>query len=557
MPDKYTGDDTIIMLANLHLANNEIRTFRVQNISSDESLDSLTKGTGRLVFREGHLWLYDGEYWIQVGDSVILRQYQTRDEKDQPGGYLGIGEDGKVDVQFIPTGNYEGQLPILKGEIRDGQSIRFSDEAGGFVAFDIGTLYTFKGTCSSADLDLIDDPRIGDVWNLSDDRVWQGHNYTAGTSWAWEGTEWEPLAGALDLSGYQLISNMVSTMANPNGITYPSTIAVRDYVQNEKTPVITSWGTETDTSVPSSKLVKDSLDRKTDLTMAVPAWSESETYSVGSTVVRQQSIYISIQDANIDVDPLTDTPGDWWVPVQTASDLAVGSVRSLTSFIGNGTDTVYEIYHGFNTWNLFVTARTNASPSHIVGVVTEVIDANQVRIHTTSPPGTTGLIVTVMAVTEASAGDMLVYSQTEPANEWRVQHNFGTWAFVQVYSSDGNQLMADVVQSQDLNSVKIGFGSAKTGMVVLASAGSYNNETSELSGTGHGKVVKLGAARMLRLNEASGTWHVQHDKGRLVLVQVYGTDGDEIKADVVQDMSTLNSVTIRFSRTVSGTAVIL
>lgn len=545
------ADATKHIMAKLDLHNQQVKRFAVDNS------DGLPTGVpGQLVFRQEHLWLYDGELWVQVSDSVILEDYQTRDEKDTAGGYLGIGENGKVDVQFIPTGNYGGQLPLLKGEIRDGQSIRFSQEDGGFVAFEVSTLYTYRGTCSSAELDLITDPLVGDVWNLTDDRVWKGHNYNAGTSWAWEGTEWEPLAGSLDLSGYQLISNMVSNLSSPNSDTYPSTIAVTDYVRAQKTPVITQWGSESDLSVPSSKLVKTSLDRKTDITMAIPPWSQDETYMVGSTATRGQALYISVQPDNIGHDPLTDVASDWWVPIQTEADLAVGSVRTVTHLIGNDTDTEYEIYHGFNSWNVFVSARTNTEPSVLVDTRVEVIDPNQIHVIFKHPPGETGYMVTVMAVTAASGGDTMVFTQTEAATEWNVAHNWGTWCIVQTYGSDGDQLMADVVQSQDLNSVKIGFGSAKTGSAVLISGGSFDH-VNTLSGTGRAKRVSLGSARMLRLNEASGTWVVQHDKGRLVVVQVYDQSGNEIKADVIQDMTTLNSVTIRFSRAVSGTAVIV
>ena len=545
------ADATKHILAKLDLHNQQVKRFAVDN-----SDDLPTGVPGQLVFRQGHLWLFDGEYWVQVSDSVILRDYQTRDEKDTAGGYLGIGENGKVSVGFIPTGNYPDQLPLLKAEIRDGQSIRFSQEDGGFVAFEVSTLYTYRGTCSSAELDLIPDPLVGDVWNLTDDRVWKGHNYNAGTSWAWEGTEWEPLAGSLDLSGYQLISNMVSNLSSPNSDTYPSTIAVTDYVKAQKTPVITQWGSESDLNVPSSKLVKTSLDRKTDITMAIPPWSQDETYMVGSTATRGQALYISVQPDNIGHDPLTDVASDWWVPIQTEADLAVGSVRTVTHLIGNDTDTEYEIYHGFNSWNVFVSARTNAKPSVLVDTRVEVVDPNQIHVIFKNPPGETGYMVTVMAVTAASGGDTMVFTQTEAATEWNVAHNWGTWCIVQTYGSDGDQLMADVVQSQDLNSVKIGFGSAKTGSAVLISGGSFDH-VNTLSGTGRARRVSLGAARMLRLNEASGTWVVQHDKGRLVVVQVYDQSGNEIKADVIQDMTTLNSVTIRFSRAVSGTAVIV
>lgn len=548
------ADATRHYYAKLNLHGNQLKDFAVDNV------DELPMGTtGQLVFFENHLWLYDDTDWIQVSDSVILTVYQTRDEKDKAGGYLGIGEDGKVDVQFIPTGVERNTLPLLKGTILDGQSIKFSQEAGGFVAFDIGTLYTYKGTCTSAELDLIEDQRVGDVWNLTDARVWQGHNYVAGTSWAWEGTEWEPLAGALDLSGYQTIENMVSSLSNPNSTTYPSTIAVTDYVTANRTPVINDWASASTTNVPSASLVQTALDRKTDMTMAIPAWDSATVYANASTVIREQTLYISIQPANLNHDPVEDTAAEWWMPIQGGGGAGGGgNVRCVSHFIGNDTDTIYEVYHGFMTQNVFVSVRTNASPSRIVDVQTELLSNVRIRLTFTSPPGSSGAVVSIMAVTEASGGDTMVYTQSEASDSWDIQHDFGTWCFIQVYGEDGDQKMADVVQSSDLNSVTVSFGSPTTGSVVIASAGSaVASETLSGEGAGRTRTVKLGDARMLSLENASGEWVIEHGKGRLVLVQVYGTNGDEIKADVIQDMQTLNSVTIRFSRAVSGTAVIM
>ena len=203
------ADATKHIMAKLDLHNQQLKRFAVDN-----SDDLPTGVPGQLVFRQEHLWLYDGELWVQVSDSVILQDYQTRDEKDQAGGYLGIGENGKVSVGFIPTGNYPNQLPLLKAEIRDGQSIRFSQEDGGFVAFDVSRLYTYRGTCSSAELDLITDPLVGDVWNLTDDRVWRGHNYTAGTSWAWEGT-WSLSQSGADAT---VFTDLISTQWYYTGV---------------------------------------------------------------------------------------------------------------------------------------------------------------------------------------------------------------------------------------------------------------------------------------------------------------------------------------------------
>ena len=107
-----------------------------------------------------------------------------------------------------------GIVQAIRERVKDGQSIRFSQEDGGFVAFEVSTLYTFRGTCSSAELDLIPDPLVGDVWNLTDDRVWKGHNYNAGTSWAWEGT-WSLSQSGADAT---VFTDLISTQWYYTGV---------------------------------------------------------------------------------------------------------------------------------------------------------------------------------------------------------------------------------------------------------------------------------------------------------------------------------------------------
>lgn len=680
------ADATRTIYAMLDLRDNQIRRFAVDNV------DSLEDGSprGRLVFFEEHLWLYDGSKWVQVADSVILEAYQRIDEKDQPGGYPGLDEDGKIDPGQIPTdpvvdedGNVT-YIPLIVGEVGDGQSIIYSDEAGGFIAFEVSTLYTFKGVCSSDDLDLIEDPKVGDVWNLTDERTWHGRSYTAGTSWAWEGTEWEPLAGAMDLSDYQTVANMVDDLEGATSSQYPSATAVRSYVTQYVTEnvtqqieqivqqtveqvveqvveqavpdVITDWSQAAADNVPSSELVLSSLDGKTDVVMAVPAWDSTLEYGTGSTVVVGDTIYISLRDSNTGNDPTT-TEG-WWTAVQGGGGSGEGGgdsgtvvipdedgrgyaiVKCVTATVGNGTDTTFDVVHGMCTYRLFavardtstdmlvgaeytlvsdtrlrvrttsppaqdglavsiigivgvtaaegdnvsfctatigdaeeteyvvahglgsrdvfVTARTNAEPVRLVEVSVEVTSDSAVTIRTTNPPGEDGLVVTVMSVGRSSPDqlDVRTFHQEEASDEWTVEHDLGTWCFVQVYGEDGDQMMANIMQDPvELDTVTVTFGTAMTGWVVVASAGSYDSAT--LSDSLSTRTVTLGAARMLRLDGASGEWTIVHGKGRLVLVQVYDEGGDEIKAEIIQDMSTLNSVRIRFTSSVSGTAVIM
>jgi hypothetical protein len=62
----------------------------------------------------------------------------------------------------------------------------------------------FKSTVTSDELDAIQDPAIGDVYNLSTDRVFGGKTFKAGTSWVYEynaadSKAWEPLGGNFEI----------------------------------------------------------------------------------------------------------------------------------------------------------------------------------------------------------------------------------------------------------------------------------------------------------------------------------------------------------------------
>lgn len=57
----------------------------------------------------------------------------------------------------------------------------------------ISTVFVYKGTvATTGDLDSIENPKVGDCWNVEAD----GNNY------AWNGSEWDKLSGTVDLSDY-------------------------------------------------------------------------------------------------------------------------------------------------------------------------------------------------------------------------------------------------------------------------------------------------------------------------------------------------------------------
>ena len=63
-------------------------------------------------------------------------------------------------------------------------------------------VYTYKGSCLFANKPSSGQV-AGDVWNIEDDFTLDGKNYPAGTNIAWDGTNWDPLAGSMVAGGLE------------------------------------------------------------------------------------------------------------------------------------------------------------------------------------------------------------------------------------------------------------------------------------------------------------------------------------------------------------------
>ena len=217
----------------IDMNGNEIKDFVVDKQASKPG----TGTAGRLIYltTDNKLYVYNGTSYIALTTSES-GEYQLTSEKNQNNGYAGLDGSGKLAVGQIPTGAATDLIPLLKGTIQNGQGIKYNSSSGGFEAFDISTLYTFRGNATSAQLDTyVATAQSGDVYNLTDSRSFGGASYPAGTNWAFESTgsgtgNWEPLTGIMDLSGYQTTDNLVQTLDSATTSTYPSTKAVSDAI---------------------------------------------------------------------------------------------------------------------------------------------------------------------------------------------------------------------------------------------------------------------------------------------------------------------------------------
>ena len=85
----------------------------------------------------------------------------------------------------------------------------------------ITNLYTYKGSKATfAELPVVNE--VGDTWNVEE----AYGNHPAGTNWAWNGTEWDALAGSIDLSGYALKANVDKSIEDVNKTVASNTGAI-------------------------------------------------------------------------------------------------------------------------------------------------------------------------------------------------------------------------------------------------------------------------------------------------------------------------------------------
>ena len=148
------------------------------------------------------------ETWPYDGDTIYLYKGILVSVQEENAVYM------LVDTAKILSSDYSGWLRVDAGnaeqvEIVDNLTSDATDKAlsakqGKVLMGEIDgvkaklvNIYTYKGSKDTY-AELPSDAVAGDVWNVAE--AHEGH--PAGTNYAWTGTEWDALAGSIDLSDY-------------------------------------------------------------------------------------------------------------------------------------------------------------------------------------------------------------------------------------------------------------------------------------------------------------------------------------------------------------------
>lgn len=148
------------------------------------------------------------ETWPYDGDTIYLYKGILVSVQEENAIYM------LIDTDKVLSADYSGWLRVDAAnakqiEVIDNLTSEDADKAlsarqGKVLMGEIDgvkakmvNIYSYKGSKDKFE-ELPTDAVAGDVWNVSE--AYEGH--PAGTNWAWTGTEWDALAGSIDLSNY-------------------------------------------------------------------------------------------------------------------------------------------------------------------------------------------------------------------------------------------------------------------------------------------------------------------------------------------------------------------
>lgn len=150
--------------------------------------------------------LINKETWPYDGDTLYL--YNNMLVSTNEGVYRLIDVTKALDADYSGWERIDAaaaaQIEVIDSLESDRTDAALSANQGNVLMSEITTLagkltgiYTYKGTVAEFGA-LPTDPVAGDVYNV--EAAYDGH--AAGTNYAWNGTEWDALAGSIDLSNY-------------------------------------------------------------------------------------------------------------------------------------------------------------------------------------------------------------------------------------------------------------------------------------------------------------------------------------------------------------------
>nr|DAG28004.1 MAG TPA: hypothetical protein [Caudoviricetes sp.] len=261
-------------------------------------------------------------------------------------------------LEGIATG---AQVNVIEKITVDGTEASISDKTAAITLnlkdyakkADISSAYKAKGTISMADLKLLTEKSVGDVYNLSDKFVDGETEYPVGTNVVWTGTEWDPLAGLTDLSAYAKTADVTTAITNATkDLATSATVTTELGKKVDKLTTKPTAGTYAKVKINAEGQVTEGIAKITegDIEGSIAATKLSGTIDKARlpTDIPAANIDGELKDANI---PAISLAGNKVTGVLPADKLGLAAV--VLSFVAGTSQTVE---HGLNGVPYYVQA---------------------------------------------------------------------------------------------------------------------------------------------------------------------------------------------------------
>lgn len=468
-----------------------------------------------------------------------------------------MDEDGNILPQYLPLidrwTNLDGRfLPtdeniasaLLTYNALEGKT----DKVATPPAWDEGYTYALGALAvasdgrvyrSVEDANIGKDPAEGDGWALVLDS-------TSLSSGEGEIPTVEDVGDIIDGKLDSIIINEWSE--EPSSEMVPSEALIRSTFDEASSGLVADeWRDPLPTSMaPSQRLAKDAIDAKTDILQAIPAWDMSVTYTNGSTVLYEGAIYLSLASDNLNKVPTV--AETFWAPLTgagsgTDASCACGCSAVYKARIGNGVDTIIDVQHNLGSEDVFVELRDIPSRQY-VKTTRRVITEDKIRlIFKEAPPSQSIMVIVTKNPDRANAVHEVIGDGV--STTFTIEHKMGVLDFFSgLRMNDGTGLLvyADVV-AKSTTEIEVSFATPPDvdGIVFYACPCMTDSFSDWYVHT---------------QDAPSDTWVINHNLNRVVAVYTMTEDGAEVSGAVVQDLNTLNTVTVSFTEPLTGIAYI-
>lgn len=172
-------------------------------VKAQEALDPRVVVDSKADLINKETWPYDGEtiylyngliVGVVADKSMYMLIDKTKVLKSDYSGWKQLDVSAAQTVEIIDNLTSQSTTAALsanQGRILDGKITDLQSK--------LTAIFTYKGTKATyEELEAVESPTVGDVYNVEAAH----NNVPAGTNWVWNGTDWDALAGTVDLSGY-------------------------------------------------------------------------------------------------------------------------------------------------------------------------------------------------------------------------------------------------------------------------------------------------------------------------------------------------------------------